>query len=991
MLGKVLSYEGLSRASFLAKYHGKTKEALESLKRNLHETIRMSNRNHNGFALSFIALNFEGNEEITKKLQNQFFTFLKEHIFYKDHVIQMTPEIYAVVIKGVKVALDLNPIFRDFFRALNTFKAEYPEEIAFSTSSGVSLYPLDGREDRSLILSAAVALKQSFKHSESSINFENNKVNPFRSFDFIKVKNPVVHEIFQKRRDMIDRVEDATLGINPETKLVLTFQPVVGDNEISAEVLLRLQVAGRKELISPQEFIPIAIETGQIKKIDVSVLNETCLQIKKWKMLGINLSLAIDISAEHFDQIDLPQKIKRIIDLHGIEPSLIKIEITETQAVQDIYKTKIILNELKKMGIAIWLDDFGTGYSSWSLLHDLPIDGIKIDRKFISNMNFKNTQLLVKNLINTAIDLGLKTVTEGVETEEQARLLKKWGCDYLQGYFFSKPLPADEFAQWLQKRPFQMTAPEKPSISNPVISELSLYELKNDLDKKINDLNNYFLLTDDMFCITNKDGKYRFMNPGFRKTLGYSEEDPIDWSVDFFMHPEDMKLVKEKINRRNAGEINVSNTEARMRCKDGSYKIISWVAVFKNGEIYAIGRDVTLEREKQKRMEIETKSKNEYLSHKTHDIRNLLQQVMGIIEMQTDGEHLSKEDLEMVKISGQGLINSLNSLLRMLKIEEREWILKKEPFVLQNLMTEILDLHGTQAKNRNLKLTLAYHGLDSKLPLTVIGDQIKLKQILVNLIGNAFEFTRTGEIKLKLSVQERTTKKIKIRFSIIDTGCGVPANKQNLIFEPYGQVKGIEAENRKIGGSGLGLNIVKKLAELMGTSELGVISPLNPHSQNEKGSEFWVNLDFEIGEITVEEPLSIPLARAPIAYEKIRTLIVDDQEPIRRLIKTLMKGYGMTDVHLAENAEAGLELARSNQYHLLVVDKNMPGMSGTEMTKIIRQLPSYEKIKVISISGEMQDADLTEKDIKVNAVLNKPFSSEKLRDMIDDFFGAMPS
>jgi PAS domain S-box-containing protein len=842
-----------------------------------------------------------------------------------------------------------------------------------------------------LILSAAVALKQSFKHSGSSINFENNKVNPFRSFDFIKIKNPVVHEIFQKRRDMIDRVEDATLGINPETKLVLTFQPVVGDNEISAEVLLRLQVAGRKELISPQEFIPIAIETGQIKKIDVSVLNETCLQIKNWKMLGINLSLAINISAEHFDQIDLPQKIKRIIDLHGIEPSLIKIEITETQAVQDIYKTKIILNELKKMGIAIWLDDFGTGYSSWSLLHDLPIDGIKIDRKFTSNMNFKNTQLLVKNLINTAIDLGLKTVAEGVETEEQARLLKKWGCDYLQGYFFSKPLLANEFAEWFRNRPFQMATTEKPSITNPVISELSLYELKNDLDKKISDLNNYFLLTDDMFCITNKEGKYRFINPGFKKTLGYSEEDNIDWSVDFFMHPDDMKLVKEKISRRNAGETNVSNTEARMRCKDGSYKIISWVAVFKNGEIYAIGRDVTLEREKQKRIEIETKAKNEYLSHKTHDIRNLLQQVMGIIEIQTDGDQLSEEDLETVKISGQGLINSLNSLLRMLKIEERQWVLKKEPFILQNLMREVLDLHGTQAKNRNLSLRLSYHGLDSAPPLTVIGDPIKLKQVLVNLIGNAFEFTRTGEIKLKLSVQERTSKKIKIRFSVIDTGCGVPVDKQKLIFEPYGQVNGIGAESRKIGGSGLGLNIVKKLAELMGTSELGVISPLNPHSQNEKGSEFWINIDFEIGDLDVEKPLSIPLAKAPISYEKIRTLIVDDQEPIRRLIKTLMKGYGMTNVDLAENAEAGLEFARSNQYNLLVVDKNMPGMSGTEMTKIIRQLPGYEEIKVISISGEMQDADLTEKEVKVNAVLNKPFSSEKLREMIDDFFGAMPS
>ncbi len=988
MLGKVLSSEGLSRASFLAKYHGRTKEALESLKRTLNETIRMSNRNHNGFALSFIALNFVGKEEIAKKLQNDFFIFLKEHIFYKDHVIQMTPEIYAVVIKGIRVSLDLNTIFRDFFRSLNTFKAEYPEVIASSTSTGISLYPLDGKEDHSLILSAAVALKQSFKHTDFSVSFESSKISPFRSIDFIKIKNPVVHEIFQKRRQMIDQVEDATLGINHETKFELHFQPVVGDKEISAEVLLRLRVAGRKELVSPQEFIPIAIETGQIKKIDVSVLNETCQQIKKWKMLGINLNVAINISAEHFDQPDLSQKIKRIIDLHGIDPSVFKIEITETQAVQDIRKTKFILNELKKMGIAIWLDDFGTGYSSWSLLHDLPIDGIKIDRKFISNMNFKNTQLLVKNLINTAIDLGLKTVAEGVETEEQVRLLKKWGCDYLQGYYYSRPLPANEFTKWLNDRPFQITTAEKPSITNPVVSELSLYELKNDLDKKISDLNNYFLLTDDMFCITNKEGKYRFMNPGFRKTLGYSEEDSIEWSVDFFMHPDDMKLVKEKISRRNAGETNVSNTEARMRCKDGCYKIISWVAVFKNGEIYAIGRDVTLEREKQKRMEIETKTKNEYLSHKTHDIRNLLQQVMGIVEMQTEGDRLSKEDLEMAKISGQGLINSLNSLLRMLKIEQKEWVLKKEPFILQNLMKETLELHGTQAKNRNLSLKLSYHGLNSELPLTVIGDQIKLKQILVNLIGNAFEFTRKGEIKLKLSVQEKTEKKIKIRFSVIDTGSGVPASKQKLIFEPYGQVNGVESNHRKIGGSGLGLNIIKKLAELMGSNELGVISPLNPHSQNEKGSEFWVNLDFEIGESDVEKPLSIPLARPPIAYEKIRTLVIDDQEPVRRMIKTLMKSYGMTSVDLAENAEAGLTLARANRYELLVVDKNMPGMSGTEVTHIIRQLPNQEKIKVISVSGELQGADLTE--TKVQAVLNKPFSSKELRNMIDDFFGAMP-
>jgi EAL domain-containing protein (putative c-di-GMP-specific phosphodiesterase class I) len=192
------------------------------------------------------------------------------------------------------------------------------------------------------------------------------------------------------------------------------------------------------------EFIPVAEETGLIVPIGSWVLREACSQMRDWHLLFPSepaLTIAVNFSAKQFIQPNLVEQVKQVLGETHLDPGSLKIEFTESVAMQDAERTTRILTELKALGLGTSIDDFGTGYSSLSYLIRLPLDILKLDRSFVSRMDKnKESRQIVHTIISLADNLGMDVVAEGIETVEQADELKLLGCQYAQGYFFSKPI-----------------------------------------------------------------------------------------------------------------------------------------------------------------------------------------------------------------------------------------------------------------------------------------------------------------------------------------------------------------------------------------------------------------------------------------------------------------------------------------------------------------------------------------------------------------------
>jgi EAL domain-containing protein (putative c-di-GMP-specific phosphodiesterase class I)/CheY-like chemotaxis protein len=233
----------------------------------------------------------------------------------------------------------------------------------------------------------------------------------------------------------------------------IVYQPIVNINSrhiIGAEALLRWHSAELGD-VSPGEFIPVAESTGLIVSIDEWVLNTVCKQIKTWKLISdIYLTIAVNISVLEFNHPNFIKKIIQFLDINNLPPQCLELELTESMIMQNANSAIATMNELHNLGVKIAVDDFGTGYSSLVYLKNLPIHKLKIDRYFIHNLD-KDPQksAITKALIEMAHNLNLEVVAEGVETESELSFLRENNCDAMQGFLFSRPLPAVELENFL--------------------------------------------------------------------------------------------------------------------------------------------------------------------------------------------------------------------------------------------------------------------------------------------------------------------------------------------------------------------------------------------------------------------------------------------------------------------------------------------------------------------------------------------------------------
>jgi EAL domain-containing protein (putative c-di-GMP-specific phosphodiesterase class I) len=229
-------------------------------------------------------------------------------------------------------------------------------------------------------------------------------------------------------------------------EFALYYQPIVSlvtYQIIGFEALLRWNHP-KQGLIMPNEFIPIAEETGQIVQVDNWVFSEAARQARRWQSefpTSHPLSISVNISGRRFLQKDLADYIKSVLKETGVNPECLKLEITESAIIENVENATETLKKIKELGIQVSLDDFGKGYSSFNYLQQFPVDVLKIDHSFISTMDSPKNLQIVNSMIVLANSLGLKVVAEGVENGEQIIQLSGMDCQYVQGFLFSKPLP----------------------------------------------------------------------------------------------------------------------------------------------------------------------------------------------------------------------------------------------------------------------------------------------------------------------------------------------------------------------------------------------------------------------------------------------------------------------------------------------------------------------------------------------------------------------
>ncbi|NNF51837.1 MAG: GGDEF domain-containing protein [Gammaproteobacteria bacterium] len=299
---------------------------------------------------------------------------------------------------------------------------------------GVALFPQHCDTPDTLLHRTKVALKEARKQGQSVMVYEPGQDEEhLRELAIISdlelaIKSKQLHVLFQPKVSM------RTGRANQVEALIRWNHPQLG-------------------YLPPDEFIPLLEQAGNIGKLTEFALKTVIEQSRKWSSDGLDVTTAINLSANDLFNQDLPDKVAQILSYYMVEPANVVLEITESAVMQDVKVAISVLRRLKALGVRLSLDDFGTGQSSLALLKQLPVDELKIDKSFVQGLKAKSGDaLIVKSTINLGHNMGLKVVAEGLETEDAWALLDAYGCDMVQGYMISRPMTADDFVEWYLKR-----------------------------------------------------------------------------------------------------------------------------------------------------------------------------------------------------------------------------------------------------------------------------------------------------------------------------------------------------------------------------------------------------------------------------------------------------------------------------------------------------------------------------------------------------------
>ena len=315
-----------------------------------------------------------------------------------------------------------------------------------SCSIGIAVYPQHGEDDTTILRHADAAMYSAKSEKIGSAIFDPNK----------NTTQKTQLNLLSELRNAIEN-NDFELHYQPQIDLL-------NSRVVAVEALVRW-VHPIRGMVPPLEFIEFAESSGMIRNITRWVLNEAIFQCKRWSQEGMYIKVSVNISARDLVDPDFPVFVEQKLAEYQLPAMKLCLEITESSLMKDPKLTLVTLKHLNDLGVSIAIDDFGTGYSSLAYIAKFPVNELKIDRFFVKDMllNPKNNAI-VKSTIRLAHDLGIQVVAEGIENEKESALLSDFGCDYMQGYLFSKPLPHDQFRQWLNTSKWVTSDKSEPSL-----------------------------------------------------------------------------------------------------------------------------------------------------------------------------------------------------------------------------------------------------------------------------------------------------------------------------------------------------------------------------------------------------------------------------------------------------------------------------------------------------------------------------------------------
>ena len=504
--------------------------------------------------------------------------------------------------------------------------------------------------------------------------------------------------------------------------------------------------------------------------------------------------------------------------------------------------------------------------------------------------------------------------------------------------------------------------------------------------------------TNEGYWVIDADGNFVEVNPGYCRMMGYSHAQIMEMCIADFEAVATMVQIRAQIQR--IIQKGYERFETRHRHRDGHWiELEITVTGVDDRYLVAFLRDIGVRkaadaalREATQQAEQANRAKSEFLANMSHEIRTPMNGVLGLTEVVLDSplEPQQREHLELVKSSAVSLLVILNDILDLSKIEAGKLGIEQVPYSPAGVMQEVTQAIRARAQAKGLSLQC---DLDPSLPAMILGDPVRLRQILLNLCDNAIKFTETGSVKVEALAQPTDTGSVELMVRVRDTGIGIPAEKQELIFQAFSQAD--TSTTRKYGGTGLGLTICASLTALMGgriwlESEAGqgscfcftvqgVVAPI--------GQAGIVDISPDPVRSTVAKE-TIPVSRP--TDRRLQILLAEDNPLNQRLAILLLERWGH-DVVLAQDGIEAVSLFGQREWDLVLMDMQMPNMDGVAATRAIRATETgRRRTPIVAMTANAMNADRALcLEAGMDAFLSKPFETERFRALVDQMASAV--
>ena len=500
----------------------------------------------------------------------------------------------------------------------------------------------------------------------------------------------------------------------------------------------------------------------------------------------------------------------------------------------------------------------------------------------------------------------------------------------------------------------------------------------------------------DVISIMGADSIMKYTSPNIERWFGWTPEDLVGTDPWVNVYPEDIERLQKAFYASGGKDNAMRTVEFRYKRKDGRYTWIEMNATNRLSDPTINGmllnyHDISKRKQAERELvdmnlqleeataranemavdaEIANFAKSEFLANMSHEIRTPMNGVIGmtglLLDTELDGNQ--RRYAETVRASGESLLGLINNILDFSKIEAGKLDLEILDIDLQNLLDDFASTLAIQAHVKGLELVC---GMSPDAPALLRGDPGRLRQILTNLTSNAIKFTQAGEVVIRITLESDTGEAVLLRFSVHDTGIGIPNDKIGLLFDKFSQVDA--STTRQFGGTGLGLAISKQLAELMG-GEIGVTS------KEGLGSEFWFTARLDKQSQATNSDVSAP----PAVLTDVRVLIVDDNATNREILTTQLTAWNMRVSEAASGQKALDALHKSledvDPFRIAVIDMQMPGMDGATLGRAIKAEGSLAETSLVLLSslGAGGDAKYYA-EIGFEAYLTKPARTMELK------------